>query len=132
MNIALQIANMSYAERKKVGSLIVKDDNILSYGWNGTPRGCDNKCEENGQTKKEVLHAELNSLMKLARSGSVGSCNGATLYVSLSPCFDCAKLIVQSGIKRVVYLEEYRDTEPLLFLQQFNIEIKKLRQNEEI
>ena len=121
MDIAYRVAEMSHAERNKVGCVIVKGDRIISMGWNGMPSNMPNKCEVDegdemcgGTTRKEVLHAESNALMKLAKYGS--SSDGATLYTTLSPCFDCAKLIIQSGIKSMVYGSEYRDISPLRFL----------------
>mgnify|MGYP003669170728 CR=1 FL=1 len=106
MDIAYRVAEMSHAKRRKVGCVIVKDERIISMGWNGMPNGMANK--------KEVLHAEANALIKLAKYGS--SSNGATLYTTTSPCFDCAKLIYQSGIKKLVYSEFYTDQQPLTFL----------------
>ena len=114
IKIAKEIATCSKAERKKVGAIIVKNDNIISIGYNGTPSGWDNKCEKNNETIKEVLHAESNAILKCARDGS--NCNGSILYLTLSPCFECAKLILQSGIKEVYYLEEYRNIDGLDFL----------------
>jgi dCMP deaminase len=110
MRMAEELAKLSYAERKKVGCLIVKDTQIISEGFNGTPAGFDNSCEyhnhlEEMYTKPEVLHAESNAITKLARS--TNSSSQSTLYVTLAPCFECAKLIIQAGIKRVVYTEEY-------------------------
>lgn len=124
LRLAIEISKMSYAERKKVGCVIVKNDNIISFGWNGTPTGMDNKCEDdNNITKKEVLHAEANALTKLLKSENSISTAGATLYVSLSPCFECSKLIYQSGIKRLVYIEKYRNIEGLIFLEKMGIDI---------
>ena len=120
MDIAYRVAEMSHAKRRKVGCVIVKDERIISMGWNGMPNGMPNLCEDYdtlravSTTKKEVLHAEANALMKLAKYGS--SSNGATLYTTTSPCFDCAKLIYQSGIKKLVYSEFYTDQQPLTFL----------------
>lgn len=138
MQVAYQFAKLSYATRRKVGCVIVKDNQVISFGYNGTPRGFDNKCEEddikyyenpdialeliedygyncdNGCcvkkdaiTKREVLHAESNAIMKVAKSTM--SCEGATLYTTTCPCFDCAKLIIQAGILIVYYTEDYRD-----------------------
>ena len=114
MNIATEIAELSYAERKKVGAVLVKDGSIISHGYNGTPHGFVNNCEykdDDGNlvTRKEVLHAESNAISKVAKS--TNSSEGSTLYVTLSPCFECSKLIIQSGIKRVVYKEAYRYTD---------------------
>ena len=100
-------AENSYCTRRQVGALIVKDKMIISDGYNGTPSGFENICEDNnGVTKPYVLHAEANAITKIARSGN--SSDGATMYVTASPCIECAKLIIQSGIKRVVYSEKYR------------------------
>jgi dCMP deaminase len=102
------IAAKSHSTRNKVGAVIVKDGNIISFGYNGTPSGFDNQCEdENGVTKPEVLHAESNAILKCACS--VNSSEGATLYTLLSPCFECAKLIIQARIVRVVFKTKYRD-----------------------
>ncbi len=145
--MAKEWSKMSHAKRKKVGCLIVKDEQIISDGYNGTPSGFDNNCEEvfytcderdfykdqeweldrgkekffKLKTKPEVLHAESNALMKLARS--TNSSEGATIYCTYSPCFDCAKLIVQSGVKRFVYNETYRNTEGLDLLKKAGVEI---------
>jgi dCMP deaminase len=121
INICKQYADMSSATRKKVGAVIVRDNTIISDGYNGTPVGFDNNCEdENGKTLWYVLHAEANAITKMARCNI--SCDCATLYITLSPCKECSKLIIQSGIKRVVYNEKYKDTSGLDFLGNFNIE----------
>jgi dCMP deaminase len=128
MNIAAEIGQLSYAERKKVGCLIVKDSSIISYGYNGTPTGFDNNCEDpepHGNvgdliTKKEVLHSESNAISKVAKSSN--SSDGADMYVTLSPCFECSKLIIQSGIKRLFYREEYRLTEGLELLRKAGVQ----------
>ena len=104
-DIANITANLSTANRLKVGCVITKDNRILSIGYNGTPSGWSNECEEDGKTKPEVLHAEANALMKLCRSTE--SSDGATLYVTHFPCIECAKLIYQSGIKEVYYINDY-------------------------
>jgi dCMP deaminase len=122
INIAKEIGSLSYCTRSKVGAVLVKDGNVISFGYNGTPAGMDNSCEENNVTKEEVIHAEMNAILKAAKSGN--AVDGSTLYLSLSPCKNCCKLIVQSGIKRVVYLEEYRDLSPIEFLSKF-IEVEK-------
>jgi dCMP deaminase len=122
INIAKEISKLSHCERSKVGAIIVKDDNVVSFGYNGTPTGVDNCCERGGVTVLEVIHAEMNAILKAAKVGY--SVNGATLYITLSPCIECSKLILQSGIKKVVYLEEYRKTDGLQFLKQF-IEIQQ-------
>jgi dCMP deaminase len=113
---------LSKAGRRQVGCLIVKNNQIISDGYNGTPHGFDNICEgRDGKTLPEVLHAESNALTKLAKSTQ--SSDGATLYVTLSPCFGCAKLIIQSGIKRVVYSELYKDTTGIDLLTKSGIEV---------
>lgn len=104
-DIANMTANLSTANKLKVGCVITKDNRILSIGYNGTPSGWSNECEEDGKTKPEVLHAEANALMKLCRSTE--SSDGATLYVTHFPCIECAKLIYQSGIKEVYYINDY-------------------------
>lgn len=117
-------SELSYSTRTKVGSLIVKDNMIISDGYNGTPTGFDNCAEdENGNTHWYVLHSEMNSLMKCAKNGI--SCNGATLYLTLSPCKECSKSILQSGLKRVVYIDNYRDLEGVEFLLKNGIEVEK-------
>ncbi len=111
----------SYCKRRKVGALIVKDNMIISDGYNGTPAGFENVCEdENGVTKPYVLHAEANAITKVARSNN--SSDGATLYVTASPCIECAKLIIQAGIKRVVYNELYRITDGIDLLRRAGVE----------
>ena len=118
-------AENSYCKRRKVGALVVKQKMIISDGYNGTPSGFENICEEeNGITKPYVLHAEANAITKLARSGN--NSDGSTLYVRASPCIECAKLIIQAGIKRVVYGEKYRLTEGIDLLKRANIEIEFL------
>jgi|TARA_R110000744_G_scaffold316918_2_gene423558 dCMP deaminase len=127
MSVAYQFAKLSYAERRKVGSVIVKDEQIVSFGYNGTPHGFNNSCEtldiSTGEltTNVEVLHAESNALAKIAKSTI--SSKGADLYVTMSPCFQCAKLIIQSGIKNVFYAEEYRDAKGIELLQKANINV---------
>lgn len=148
INIAKEIGALSYCTRSKVGAVLVKDGNIISFGYNGTPAGMDNCCEDkkymdadssaymdpewidvtwplkddNGHrhsliTKSAVVHAESNAILKAAKSGHAVS--GSTLYLTLSPCLDCCKLILQSGVERVVYLEEYRNLSGVEFLKQF-------------
>ena len=115
-------AENSYCKRRQVGAIIVKDKMIISDGYNGTPAGFENICEdENGLTKSYVLHAEANAITKIARSGN--NSDGATLYVTSSPCIECAKLIIQSGIKRVVYSEEYRLKDGIDLLRRAGIEV---------
>ena len=113
-------AENSYCKRRQVGALVVKDHMIISDGYNGTPSGFDNICEENNVSFPYVLHAEANAITKLARSNN--NSDGATLYVTASPCIECAKLIIQSGIKRVVYSEAYRLDDGLQLLKRANIE----------
>jgi|TARA_R100000093_G_scaffold69234_1_gene41329 dCMP deaminase len=118
-------SELSRCVKKKVGCLLVKDNMIISDGFNGMPSGMNNCCEyEHNETRWEVLHAEANAILKCAKNGI--SAKGATLYITLSPCPDCAKLILQSGIKKVIYLEEYYRTEGLDLLKENNINIKKL------
>lgn len=118
-------ASNSYCKRRQVGALLVKDNMIISDGYNGTPSGFENICEdENGVTKPYVLHAEANAITKIARSGN--SANGATLYVTASPCMECSKLIIQSGIKRVVYCDDYRLDDGIKLLERAGIEVDKL------
>ena len=118
-------ARNSYCKRRQVGALIVKDKMIISDGYNGTPSGFENVCEdENGVTKPYVLHAEANAISKVAKSGN--SSEGATLYVTASPCLECSKLIIQAGIKRVVYRDEYRLTDGIDLLRRAGIEVEKV------
>lgn len=130
MQVAYQFAKLSYAERRKVGSVIVKDEQIVSFGYNGTPHGFNNSCESldlsSGDltTKPEVLHAESNALAKLAKSTM--SSKGGHLYVTMSPCYQCAKLIIQSGITDVFYSEEYRDKKGIELLKKANINVTKV------
>ncbi len=115
-------AENSYCKRRQVGALIVKDKSIISDGYNGTPSGFENVCEdEQGVTKKYVLHAEANAITKVA--ASTNNCCGATVYVTASPCIECAKLIIQAGIKRVVYSEEYHLRDGIELLQHAGIEV---------
>jgi dCMP deaminase len=115
----------SHCKRMKVGCLVVKDKSIISDGYNGSPSGFPNICEsEEMITLPYVLHAEANAITKLAKSTQ--SSIGATMYVTLSPCFECAKLIIQSGIKRIVFCDVYRNTEPLIFLSEGGIEITRI------
>lgn len=124
LEMAAVWARNSYCTRRKVGAIIVKDRMIISDGYNGTPSGFENVCEdENGVTKPYVLHAEANAITKVARSGN--SSLGATLYVTASPCLECAKLIIQAGIKRVVYNEEYRIADGLDLLRRAGVEVVK-------
>jgi len=122
LKMAQTWGELSYCERKKVGALIVKNRMIISDGYNGTPSGFENVCEdENHYTKWYVLHAEANAILKVA--GSTQSCRGATLYITLSPCKYCSKLIHQSGIVRVVYAKAYKDVSGLEFLKRAGVEL---------
>ena len=123
-------AKNSYCKRRQVGALIVTDRMIISDGYNGTPSGFENVCEdENGVTKPYVLHAEANAISKVAKSGN--SSQGATLYITDSPCMECAKLIIQAGIKRVVYADEYRLTDGIDLLRRAGIECVKFEKKDE-
>lgn len=116
-------AENSYCTRRKVGALIVKDKMIISDGYNGTPSGFENVCEDsNGVTKPYVLHAEANAITKIARSGN--NSDGATLYVTAAPCIECAKLIIQAGIKRVIYSEPYRLSDGIDLLKRAGINVE--------
>ena len=118
-------AKNSYCKRRQVGALLVRDKMIISDGYNGTPSGFENVCEdENGITKPYVLHAEANAITKVAKSGN--SSDGSTLYVTASPCIECAKLIIQAGIRRVVYRDEYRLTDVIDLLRRAGIEVEKV------
>ena len=120
MRMALEWAKLSYCERKQVGALIVKDQMIISDGYNGTPSGFENYCEtESGETKWYVLHAEANAILKCAKYGQ--SCQDADLYLTLSPCKECSKLIHQAGIKRVIYKSRYKDSSGLEFLKKAGV-----------
>ena len=155
MQVAYQFAKLSYAERRKVGCVIVKDKQVISFGYNGTPHGFENECEDvetrhydnpavaemledmgwtmphdnsctchRSVTKREVLHAESNAIMKVAKSTM--SCDGADLYTTTCPCFDCAKLIIQAGIKKVYYTEDYRDMSGIELLKKAEIEVEQV------
>ena len=134
MQTAQTFAELSHARRLKVGAIVVKEDRIISIGYNGTPAGWDNNCEDETQyedgsvilkTKSEVLHAEMNAIAKLAKS--IESGDGADLFVTHSPCLECAKLIYQSGIRRVFYSLEYRNNEGVVFLEKSGVEIEQLQ-----
>ena len=128
--MATEWSKLSHCERKKVGALIVKDRMIISDGFNGTPTGFENKCEEWSEieqqdiTKWYVLHAEANAILKVASSNH--SCRGATLYLTLSPCMHCSKLIHQAGIKRLVYINGYKDDSGLQFLEKAGVELVQI------
>jgi dCMP deaminase len=121
MDVAKRFAQLSYAQRLKVGAIIIKDDRIVAYGYNGMPSGWDNNCEEENKTRPEVLHAESNAIAKLARSNDSGL--DADIFITHSPCIECAKLIYQSGIKRVYFGEQYRSTDGLDFLTASKINV---------
>lgn len=125
LRMALEWAKLSYCKRKQVGAIVVKNKMIISDGYNGTPSRFENICEDkNGNTKWYVLHAEANAILKVAKSTQ--SCDGATLYVTLSPCKECSKIIHQAGIKRVVYYDTYKDNNGLFFLNRAGIKLKKI------
>ncbi|WP_396144453.1 deoxycytidylate deaminase [Flavobacterium sp.] len=125
LRIAAEWSKLSYCKRKQVGAIIVRDKMIISDGYNGTPSGFENCCEdEEGLTQWYVLHAEANAILKVARSTQ--TCENATLYITLSPCKECSKLIHQSGIKRVVFKDGYKDTSGLDFLTKAGIEVAQI------
>tara|TARA_Y100000739_G_C20146218_1_gene256729 strand:+ start:68 stop:505 length:438 start_codon:yes stop_codon:yes gene_type:complete len=125
LRMALEWAKLSYCKRKKVGAIIVKENMIISDGYNGTPSGFNNECEDqNGNTFWYVLHAEANAILKTARSNH--NCNGATLYLTLSPCKECSKLAHQAGIKRIVYIDKYKDDSGLHFLEEAGVELVQI------
>ena len=129
LKMASEWANLSYCKRKKVGALIVKDRMIISDGYNGTPSGFENNCEdEEGRTNWFVLHAEANAILKIA--SSTQSCKGATLYITMSPCKECSKLILQAGIQKVVYTTVYSDESGLEFLKDAGIETLNITEQE--
>lgn len=126
MKIAYEIASQSYCERRKVGAVIVKDGQIISDGYNGTPSGFDNCCEiDPDTTKPEVLHAEANALAKVGKS--TNSSEGSTMYITLSPCYECAKLLIQFGINEVYYCEEYRDLKGVELLKTKGIKVEQIK-----
>lgn len=123
LRMAEEWGNLSYCKRKQVGAIIVRDRMIISDGYNGTPTGFENYCEDDeGYTKWYVLHAEANAISKVA--SSTQSCKGGTLYITLSPCKECSKLIHQAGIVRVVYKEAYKDDSGIKFLEKAGIDVK--------
>jgi len=125
MKIAYQIASQSYCVRRQVGSVLVKNGQIISDGYNGTPAGFDNCCEVNpDKTKPEVLHAEANALAKVGRS--TNNSDGSTMYITLSPCYECSKLLIQFGIKEVYYCEEYRDLSGVELLKKSGVKVKRI------
>jgi len=123
LRMAAEWSNLSYCQRRQVGALIVKGRSIISDGYNGTPSGFENFCEdEEGYTKWYVLHAEANAILKVA--STTQSCEGATLYLTMSPCRECSKLIHQAGIRRVVYATEYKDLSGVEFLRKAGVEVE--------
>lgn len=131
LRMASEWGKLSHCQRKQVGAIIVKDRMIISDGYNGTPSGFENNCEDNeGITKWYVLHAEANAILKVA--SSTQSCAGATLYITLSPCKDCSKLIHQAGIKRVVFQKKYKDDSGLLFLEKAGVELTHISELEHV
>jgi dCMP deaminase len=129
LRLAKEWSKLSYCKRKQVGAIIVRDKMIISDGYNGSPSGFENCCEdEAGLTNWYVLHAEANAILKVARSTQ--TCEGATLYITLSPCKECSKLIHQSGIKRVVYLEGYKDNSGLEFLEKAGVHVDYIEEIE--
>lgn len=125
LRMAREWSKLSYCKRKQVGALIVKDKMIISDGYNGTPTGFENICEdETGSTKWYVLHAEANAILKVA--SSTHACQGATLYITMSPCKECSKLVHQAGIKRIVYVNEYKDNEGIAFLKKAGVTIEHI------
>lgn len=124
MMAAQAISTASYCERAKVGCILVKGGNIISFGYNGTPRGFPNVCEVDGTTDPTTLHAESNAITKCAKDGT--SCDGATMYCTMAPCFECAKLTIQAGISRVVYSEVYRDESGILLLKKAGVGLHPL------
>jgi dCMP deaminase len=126
LRMASEWAKLSHCSRKQVGAIIVKNGTIIADGYNGTPSGFENMCEtDEGSTKWYVLHAEANAILKVARSNN--SCEGSTLYITLSPCKDCSKLIIQAGIKRVVFINKYKDTSGIDFLEKAGVELCHLQ-----
>lgn len=125
LRMALEWSKLSYCKRKQVGALIVKDKMIISDGYNGTPTGFENICEDaEGYTKWYVLHAEANAILKVA--SSTQACQGATLYITMSPCKECSKLIHQAGITRLVYLDGYKDDSGIAFLEKAGVSIEHI------
>ena len=124
MDVAESFAKLSSAVRLQVGAIVVKDDRIISIGYNGMPSGWDNCCEDDNKTKAEVLHAETNAIAKLAKSSESGC--GATMFVTHAPCIDCAKIVYQSGIDTVYYKNDYRSTQGLEFLTKSNVDVIKV------
>jgi dCMP deaminase len=131
IRLATSWAKLSHCKRKQVGAIIVKDAIIISDGYNGTPAGFDNCCEnEIGETHWYVLHAEANAILKVAKS--TNNCKDATLYLTHSPCKDCSKLVLQSGIKRLVYQEAYKDTSGIDFLKSAGLDIEQIQNIDDV
>jgi dCMP deaminase len=131
LRLAASWARLSHCQRKQVGAIIVKDAIIISDGYNGTPAGFDNCCEdENNETHWYVLHAEANAILKVARS--TNNCKDATLYLTHSPCKDCSKLVLQSGIKRLVYQEAYKDLSGVQFLESAGLEVLQIENIDDV
>lgn len=130
IGIAEYISKMSYSKRNKVGCIIVKDNNILSFGYNGTPTGFDNECEIDDVTKPEVIHSEINAIAKAASEGI--SIKDASIFLTLSPCYECAKALIQCKIKDIYYLNEYRITEPIGMIKKAKINIYHVNRKGEI
>lgn len=129
LKMALEWSKLSHCERKQVGALIVKDSMIISDGYNGAPTGFENCCEDDeGKTLWYVLHAEANAIMKVSKS--TNNSNGATLYITLSPCKECSKLVYQAGIKRVVYMRGYKDDSGLKFLEKAGVEVVHIMESD--
>jgi dCMP deaminase len=129
LKMALEWSKLSHCERKQVGALIVKDSMIISDGYNGAPSGFENCCEDDeGKTLWYVLHAEANAIMKVSKS--TNNSNGATLYITLSPCKECSKLVFQAGIKRVVYMRGYKDDSGLKFLEKAGVEVVHIMESD--
>lgn len=127
LRMAEEWGRLSYCKRKQVGAIIVKNGMIISDGYNGTPAGFDNCCEDDeGKTHWHVLHAEANAILKVARS--TNNCDGATLYLTLSPCKDCSKLVLQAGIKRLVYMRNYKDSSGIEFLKKAGILVEQIEE----
>lgn len=125
LRMAMEWARLSHCKRRQVGAIIVKDGTIIADGYNGTPTGFENQCEdENGLTKWYVLHAEANAILKVART--TNNATGATLYLTNSPCKDCSKLVLQAGIKRLVYINAYKDTAGIDFLRKAGLEVTQI------
>jgi dCMP deaminase len=130
LRMAQTWSKLSHCNRKQVGAIIVKDEMIISDGYNGTPAGFDNCCEDdNGDTQWYVLHAEANAILKVAKS--TNNSKGATLYLTLSPCKDCSKLVLQAGIKKVVFRDSYKDTEGIDFLKSAGVEVIQIEELED-